>query len=214
MSDIFNPKKENFNNPYFKNMCEYNDLVDDFKNDYEGTWAKFADEKIDWFTPYDTILDESNAPFYKWFSGGTMNVAHQCVDRHLSTKKNKAAIIFEGDNGDQRILTYRELSYEVNKTANMFKNKFSIKKGDRVVVYMPMIPEAAVTMLACAKIGAIHSIVFGGFSAEALKDRIIDAQASLVVTADGAFRKGKPYMLKPVVDIALIEGCECVKMFV
>ena len=211
MNDIFNPKKERFNEPAFKNMCEYKDLVEDFKNDYEGTWAKFADEKIDWFKKYDTVLDESNAPFYKWFSGGQMNVAYQCVDRHLKTKKNKAAIIFEGDNGDQEIITYRELAYRVSKTANMFKNQFDIKKGDRVVVYMPMIPEAAITMLACAKIGAIHSIVFGGFSAEALKDRIIDAQAKLVVTADGAFRKGKPYMLKPIVDIALKSGCECVK---
>jgi len=211
MDNIFNPLKSRFNNPAFKNMCEYNDLMNEFKTDYEGTWAKFANEKIDWFKPYDTILDETNAPFYKWFVGGKMNVAHQCVDRHLATKKNKAAIIFEGDNGDQRIITYRELAYEINKTANMFKNQFDIKKGDRVVVYMPMIPEAAITMLACAKLGAIHSVVFGGFSAEALKDRIIDAEAKLVVTSDGAFRKGSPYMLKPVVDQALESGCECVK---
>ena len=210
-NNIFNPKKERFNNPLIKNMCEYKDLVDEFKNDYKGTWGKFANEKIDWFKPFNQILDESNAPFYKWFIGGQLNVAHQCIDRHLKTKKNKAAIIFEGDNGDQQILTYRELAYEVNKTANMFKNQFDIKKGDRVVIYMPMIPESAVVMLACAKIGAIHSIVFGGFSAEALKDRIIDAQAKLVVTADGAFRKGKPYMLKPVVDEALKTDCECVK---
>ncbi len=211
MSNIFNPKKERFNDPLIKNMCEYKELVEEFEKDYEGTWAKFADQKIDWFEKYDTILDESDAPFYKWFVGGKMNVAYQCVDRHLKTKKNKAAIIFEGDNGDQRILTYRELSYEVSKTANMFKNRFGIKKGDRVVIYMPMIPEAAVSMLACAKIGAIHSVVFGGFSAEALRDRIIDAGAKLVVTADGAFRKGKPYMLKPVVDDALKTGCECVE---
>ncbi|MBD3841371.1 MAG: acetate--CoA ligase [Campylobacterales bacterium] len=211
MGNIFNPKKEMFSEPLFKNMCEYKELVEEFQNDYEGTWAKFADEKIDWFEKYDTILDESNAPFYKWFVGGKLNVANQCVDRHLATKKNKAAIIFEGDNGDQRILTYRELAYEVNKTANMFKNEFGVAKGDRVVIYMPMIPEAAVAMLACAKIGAIHSVVFGGFSAEALRDRIIDAGAKLVVTADGAFRKGKPYMLKPVVDDALSHGCECVE---
>jgi acetyl-CoA synthetase len=211
MSELYNPKKEMFNDPLIKNMCEYKELVEEFEKDYEGTWAKFADEKIDWFKPYDKILDESNAPFYKWFSGGELNVAHQCVDRHLDTKKNKAAIIFEGDNGDQQIITYRELAYEVNKTANMFKNNFGIKKGDRVVIYMPMIPQAAISMLACAKIGAIHSVVFGGFSAEALRDRIIDASASLVVTADGAFRKGKPYMLKPVVDKALETGCECVR---
>ncbi len=211
MSDIFNPKTERFDRALIKSMSEYKDLVAEFDNDYEGTWAKFADEKIDWFKPYDKVLDESNAPFYKWFSGGEMNVAHQCVDRHLESKKEKTAIIFEGDNGDKKTLTYGELAEEVNKTANMFKNQFDIKKGDRVVVYMPMITEAAVVMLACAKIGAIHSIVFGGFSAEALRDRIIDAQAKLVVTADGAFRKGKPYMLKPVVDQALESGCDCVQ---
>jgi len=211
MAEIFNPKKKMFNDPLIKNMCEYNELVEKFEEDYEGTWAGFADEKIDWFKPYEKVLDDSNAPFYKWFVGGKLNVANQCIDRHLDTKKNKAAIIFEGDNGDQRILTYRELYYEVNKTANMFKNRFGIKKGDRVVIYMPMIPEAAVCMLACARLGAIHSIVFGGFSADALRDRIIDAGAKLVVTADGAYRKGKPYMLKPVVDKALSQGCECVE---
>ena len=211
MNSIFNPKKERFNNPLIKNMCEYKELVEKFENDYEGTWSDFAKQKIDWFEPFDTVLNESNAPFYKWFEGGKLNVTYNCIDRHLKNKKNKAAIIFEGDNGDKRILTYLELAYEVSKTANMFKNEFNVKRGDRVVIYMPMIPEAAIVMLACAKIGAIHSVVFGGFSAEALRDRIIDANATLVVTADGAFRKGKPYMLKPIVDTALEKGCECVK---
>jgi acetyl-CoA synthetase len=209
--EIFNPNLEQFHNSPIPNMEAYHSLVKEFETNYEETWAKFANEKIDWFKPYDTILDKSNAPFYKWFSGGELNVAHQCIDRHLATKKNKAAIIFEGDNGDQQILTYRELAYEVNKTANMFKNEFSVKKGDRVVVYMPMIPESAVVMLACAKIGAIHSIVFGGFSSEALKDRIEDAEAKIVITADGAFRKGKPYMLKNVVDEALSNGGESIE---
>ena len=211
MSTLFKPKQEMFNNPAFGSMEDYKKLVDKFDNDYEGTWASFADEKIDWFKKYDTVLDESNAPFYKWFSGGHLNVAHQCVDRHLDTKANKTAILFEGDNGDSEHITYGDLATRVNKTANMFKNEYGITKGDRVVVYMPMIPEAAVTMLACAKLGAIHSIVFGGFSAEALRDRIIDAGAKLVVTADGAYRKGKPYMLKPVVDTALESGCECIE---
>jgi acetyl-CoA synthetase len=192
-------------------MEDYKQLVEKFDNDYEGTWASFADDKIDWFKKYDTVLDESNAPFYKWFSGGQMNVAHQCVDRHLATKSDQTAILFEGDNGDSEHITYGDLANRVNKTANMFKNQYGITKGDRVVVYMPMIPEAAVTMLACAKLGAIHSIVFGGFSAEALRDRIIDAGAKLVVTADGAYRKGKPYMLKSVVDTALESGCECIQ---
>ncbi len=211
MSELYYPNKELFKDAAIKSMDEYWDLVKQAEEDYEGFWAKYAKEKIDWFKPFTKVLNEENAPFYKWFEDGELNVAYQCVDRHLATRKNKAAILFEGDNGDQQTLTYRELYYEVNRTANMFKNEFGIKKGDRVVLYMPMIPEAAISMLACAKIGAIHSVVFGGFSAEALRDRIIDAEAKLVVTADGAFRKGKPYMLKPVVDKALEEGCECVE---
>lgn len=211
LEEKYYPNEEHIKNASIKNMDEYHKLMNEAKEDYEGFWSRFANEKIDWFSPFSQVLDESNAPFYKWFVDGKLNVAHQCIDRHLSSKANKAAIIFEGDNGDKRILTYLELAHEVNKTANMFKNEFGIQKGDRVVLYMPMIPEAAIGMLACAKIGAIHSVVFGGFSAEALRDRIVDAEAKLVVTADGAYRKGSPYMLKPVVDEALSAGCECVK---
>ncbi len=207
----FYPNKEISKNALIKNMCEYRDLMQEAKEDYEGFWDRFAKEKIDWFEPYTQVLDESNAPFYKWFIGGKLNVTHQCIDRHLDKRKNKAAIIWEGELGEKRVLTYLDLYYEVNKTANLLKNQFGIKKGDRVVIYMPMIPEAAIAMLACARIGAIHSVVFGGFSAEALRDRIIDAEAKLVITADGAFRRGKPYLLKPVVDEALKEGCECVE---
>ncbi|DAB40972.1 MAG TPA: acetate--CoA ligase [Sulfurovum sp. UBA12169] len=211
LQEIYQPNPQYASIAAIKSMDEYHALMNKAKEDYEGFWGDYAKEKIDWFKPFDMVLNESEAPFYKWFEGGQLNVAHQCIDRHLLTRKNKAAIIFEGDNGDQQVLTYRELAYEVNKTANMFKNQFGITKGDRVVLYMPMIPEAAISMLACAKIGAIHSVVFGGFSAEALRDRIIDAQAKLVVTSDGAYRKGNPYMLKPVVDEALSTGCECVK---
>jgi len=215
MSDIvkptFQPNREFAKNARIKNMCEYNDLQTWAHEDYEGFWGHFANEKIDWFEPYTNVLDESNMPFVKWFEGGKLNVAHQCIDRHLESRKNKAAIIFEGDRGDKQVVTYLELYYNVNRMANLLKNEFGIKKGDRVVIYMPMILEAAYAMLACTRIGAIHSIVFGGFSAEALRDRIIDAEAKLVITADGAFRKDKPYMLKPVVDDALSHGCECVK---
>ena len=206
---FFYPKKEMFNNPEFKNMCEYYDLVDNFKNDYEGTWAKLAKDKLTWFEDFKITLDEEKAPFYKWFVGGKINASYQCIDRHLEDKKNKVAIIWEGDNGEKRVITYLELYKEVNKFANLLKS-FGVKKGDRVVLYMPMIPEAAFAMLACARIGAIHSVVFGGFSAEALKDRILDANAKVVITADGAFRKGKPYLLKPVVDKA-IEDVDCVE---
>ncbi len=209
--EIFYPNKELLGDAAINSMEQYRELVKKADEDYEGFWADLAKEKIDWIKPFEKVLNEDNAPFYKWFEDGKLNVAYQCVDRHLKDKKNKAAIIFEGDNGDQRTLTYRELYYEVNRTANMFKNQFNVKKGDRVVLYMPMIPEAAISMLACAKIGAIHSVVFGGFSSEALRDRIIDAEAKLVVTSDGAYRKGKPYMLKPVVDKALESDCDCVK---
>ncbi len=208
---IFKPNKELAKNARVKNICEYNELMEFAKEDLQGFWAKFADEKIEWIEKYSKVLDESNAPFYKWFLGGKLNVSAQCIDRHLNSRKNKAAIIFEGELGDKKVITYRELYYEVNKTANLLKNKFNIKKGDRVVIYMPMIPETAFMMLACARIGAIHSVVFGGFSAESLRDRIIDAQAKLVITSDGAYRRGKPYLLKPVVDEALSNGCKCVE---
>ncbi len=209
MSQVFEPNREFSRDARIKNMCEFKELRLQAEEDFEGYWDKMAKEKIDWFEPYDTVLDESNAPFYKWFNGGKLNVTHQCLGRHLKTRKNKAAIIWEGEDGSKRIITYLQLYYRVNRLANLLKNKFNIKKGDRVVLYLPMIPEAAFAMLACAKIGAIHSIVFGGFSADALRDRVQDAQAKLVITADGAFRRGKPYMLKPVVDEALKEGCEC-----
>ena len=211
MSQVFAPNREFSKDARIKNMCEFKELSLQAEEDFEGYWDKLAKEKIDWFEPYDTVLDESNAPFYKWFGGGKLNVTHQCLGRHLKTRKNKAAIIWEGEDGSKRIITYLQLYYRVNRLANLMKNKFDIKKGDRVVLYMPMIPEAAFAMLACAKIGAVHSIVFGGFSADALRDRVIDAEAKLVITADGAYRRGKPYMLKPVVDEALKKGCECCK---
>ncbi|MFT7824148.1 MAG: acetate--CoA ligase [Sulfurimonas sp.] len=211
LKDLYQPNKAFAKQARIKNMCEYKELVEAANEDYEGFWSAYAAEKIDWFEPFANVLDESNAPFVKWFEGGKLNVAHQCVDRHIESRKNKAAIIFEGDRGDKQIITYLELYYQVNKFANLLKEDFGVKKGDRVVIYMPMIPEAAFAMLACAKIGAIHSIVFGGFSAEALRDRIDDAEAKVVITADGAFRKTKPYMLKPVVDTALADGKSCVE---
>ena len=200
---VFQPNKEFAATARIKNLCEYQALQDAAMEDYEGFWGNYAKEKLTWIEPFTKTLDESNFPFVKWFEGGKLNVAAQCIDRHLDTRKNKAAIIFEGDRGDKQIITYLELYYNVNRFSNLLKNEFGVKKGDRVVIYMPMIPEAAYAMLACARIGAIHSIVFGGFSAEALRDRIADAEAKVVITADGAFRKDKPYMLKPVVDEAL-----------
>lgn len=211
-NQLFKPNREFARNARIRNMCEYEDLCYEADSDYEGFWAKQAREKIHWFKDFNRVLNDDNAPFYKWFEGGKLNVSYQCIDRHLHTKKNKVAIIFEGEMGDYKVITYRKLYTEVNKTANLLKNHFDIKKGDRVVLYMPMIPEVAIVMLACARIGAIHSVVFGGFSPEALRDRIKDTEAKLVVTADGAFRKGKPYMLKPAVDKALENNaCPSVK---
>ena len=211
IKQIFEPNVEFAKTARVGSMDEYHALMNKAKDDYEGFWAKFADEKIDWFSPYKKVLDESDAPFYKWFVDGKLNVSNQCIDRHLADKGDKTAILFEGDRGDVEKITYKQLSVRVNKFANLLKNKFGVKKGDRVVLYMPMIPEAAYAMLACARIGAIHSIVFGGFSSEALKNRVEDASAKLIITADGAYRKGKPYLLKPVVDKALKNKIDCVE---
>jgi acetyl-CoA synthetase len=200
---VFKPNREFAKEARIKNMCEYQALQDYATEDYEGFWGDAAREKLDWIEPFTNVLDESKAPFVNWFDGGKLNVSTQCIDRHLHVRKNKAAIIFEGDRGDVQTITYLDLYKHVNRFANLLREDFHVKKGDRVVIYMPMIPEAAYAMLACARIGAIHSIVFGGFSSEALRDRIEDAEAKVVITADGAFRKEQPYMLKPVVDAAL-----------
>ena len=209
--EIYYPNPEFSAQARIKSMDEYWALQNQAKDDYEGFWDGYAKEKIDWLEPYSKVLDESNAPFYKWFTNGKLNVCNQCVDRHLKDKADDVAILFEGDRGDVEKITFKQLSQRVNRFANMLKEQFGVKKGDRVVLYMPMIPEAAYAMLACTRIGAIHSIVFGGFSAEALRDRIEDAEAKVVITADGAYRKGKPYLLKPVVDKALEGGGDSVE---
>ena len=209
---IYYPSKEFSDNAAVKSMDEYNRLQDFAKSDYEGFWDSFAREKITWIEPYTKVLDESNMPFVRWFEGGKLNVSEQCIDRNLADKADKTAILFEGELGDIQKISYKQLSVNVNKTANLLRNRYGLEKGDRVVIYMPMIPEAAYMMLACARIGAIHSVVFGGFSSDAIRDRIIDAEAKLVVTADGAYRRGKPYLLKPAVDEALDQGgCDSVE---
>jgi acetyl-CoA synthetase len=173
----------------------------------ERFWAKMAREHVSWFTPWKRVL-QWKPPSAKWFVGGKLNVSYNCLDRHTDGKnawrKNKAAIIWEGEPGDSRVLTYGELHREVCKFANVLKG-LGVKKGERVAIYMPMVPELAIAMLACTRIGAPHSIIFGGFSAEALRDRIVDAGAKVVITADGGFRKGAAFPLKGAVDEA-IEG--------
>ncbi|RMG56879.1 MAG: acetyl-coenzyme A synthetase, partial [Gammaproteobacteria bacterium] len=176
--------------------------------DHEGFWMDLAREEVDWHKPFTEGLDESNAPHYRWFADGVLNVSYNCLDRHLESRGDKTAIIFEGEPGDTRHITYRELYEEVCEFANALRAQ-GIEKGDRVVIYMPMIPEAVVAMQACARIGAIHSVVFGGFSAEALKDRILDAGARMVITADGGHRGGRIIELKNAVDTAVSE-CQCV----
>ncbi|NCO74519.1 MAG: acetate--CoA ligase [Cyanobacteria bacterium] len=169
-------------------------------------WEELAEKELHWFQKWDQVLNWSNPPFAKWFVNGKINLSYNCLDRHLTTwRRNKAAIIWEGEPGDSRTLTYAQLHREVCQFANVMK-QLGVKKGDVVAIYMPMIPESAIAMLACARIGAVHSVVFGGFSAEALRDRINAAEAKLVVTADGGFRKDKVVALKTQVDSAIADN--------
>ena len=179
-------------------------------DDYVGFWADLAAVEIDWHRPFTVPLDDARAPNYRWFTDGQLNVAHNCLDVHLAGRADKVAIIFEGEPGDIRRLTYAQLHQEVCQFSNALKAQ-GIGRGDRVIIYMPLIPEAVVAMLACARIGAVHSVVFGGFSANAVKDRIEDAGAKMVITADAGWRGGHAVELKQAVDKALADGCESVQ---
>ena len=184
-------------------------LYDEANTDYQGFWARQAAELIDWSQAWHTIC-EWNLPYSKWFVGGQLNVSHNCLDRHVTAGKgDKVAIHWEGEPGDQRTITYAELLAEVQRFANALKD-LGVAQGDRVNIYLPMIPEAAVAMLACARIGAAHSVVFGGFSAQSLTDRINDAEAKVLITADGGYRRGEVFPLKPAADEA-IAGCPTIE---
>ena len=199
---LFQPPAEFSQKAHIKNLEEYQALYDKAKADPQAFWAELATQELDWFQKWDAVLDWQ-PPFAKWFVNGKINISYNCLDRHLTTwRKNKAALIWEGEPGDSRTLTYAQLHREVCQMANVIKD-LGVQKGDRVGIYMPMIPEAAIAMLACARIGAVHSVVFGGFSAEALRDRLNDGQAKLVITADGGFRKDTAVGLKAQVDKAL-----------
>lgn len=202
---LFQPPADLAAQAEIKSAEEYEQLYAKAEADPQAFWAELAEKELDWFEKWDTVLDWQ-PPFAKWFVGGKLNITYNCLDRHLKTwRRNKAALIWEGEPGDSRTLTYAQLHREVCQTANVLK-QLGVGKGDRVGIYMPMVPEAAIAMLACARIGAPHTVVFGGFSAEALKDRLNDAEAKLVITADGGFRKDKAVPLKTAVDKALADN--------
>jgi acetyl-CoA synthetase len=207
---VFKPSEDFSKNALIKNLEEYHKLVASFENDYEGTWSKLAQELISWDKPYTKVLNSSDAPFFKWFEDGFLNASYNCIDRHLPEKRNKVAIIFESDSGETAKVTYQELYEKVCQFANGLKT-LNLDLGDRVIIYLPMGIEAVVAMQACARIGLTHSVVFGGFSAKSIQERIIDAKAKLIITADAQNRGGKTIPLKPAVDEALsMGGCETI----
>ena len=202
---LFPPSAEFAQNATIKSFEEYQQLYAKAKADPQAFWAQLAEKELHWFEKWSEILDWQ-PPFAKWFVNGKINICYNCIDRHLTTwRRNKAAIIWEGEPGDSRTITYEQLHREVCQFANALK-ELGVKKGDVVGIYLPMIPEAAIAMLACARIGAPHSVVFGGFSADALRDRLNDAAAKVVITADGGFRKDKVVALKEQVDLALADN--------
>jgi acetyl-CoA synthetase len=208
---VFPPPADLVQNANVSGMAAYKALCDEAERDFEGFWGRMAREHVLWHKPFTKVLDESNAPFFKWFHDGEVNASYNCLDRHLKTQPDKVAIIFEADDGKITKITYKQLYHRVCQLANALK-AHGIKKGDRVLVYMPMSIEVVVAMQACARIGATHSVVFGGFSAKSLQERIIDAGATEVITADGQFRGGREIPLKPAVDEAFaMGGCDNVR---
>jgi acetyl-CoA synthetase len=197
--EVYYPSPEVLERAYIKN---YEEVYSRAMQDLEAFWAERAEE-LEWFRKWDRVLDDSNKPFYKWFVGGKINICYNAVDRHMKTwRKNKVALYWEAENGERRVLSYYDLYREVNRFANVLK-ALGVRKGDRVTIYMPRIPELPIAMLACARIGAIHSVVFAGFSVEALHTRIEDSKSRLVITADGGYLNGRIVETKRTVDEAV-----------
>jgi acetyl-CoA synthetase len=197
--EVYYPSPEVLERAYIKN---YEEVYSRAMRDLEAFWAERAEE-LEWFRKWDRVLDDSNKPFYKWFVGGKINICYNAVDRHMKTwRKNKVALYWEAENGERRVLSYYDLYREVNRFANVLK-ALGVRKGDRVTIYMPRIPELPIAMLACARIGAIHSVVFAGFSVEALHTRIEDSKSRLVITADGGYLNGRIVETKRTVDEAV-----------
>jgi acetyl-CoA synthetase len=208
---LFSPSAEFVKQANISGLDAYDKLCAEAEKDFTGFWGRLAREHVLWRKPFTQVLDESNAPFFKWFHDGELNASYNCLDRHLETQPDKTAIIFEADDGKVTKISYRHLYHNVCQLANALK-AHGVQKGDRVLIYMPMSIEVVTAMQACARIGATHSVVFGGFSAKSLHERILDAGATEVITADGQFRGGKEIPLKPAVDEAIaMGGCENVK---
>ena len=209
---VFPPSAATVRSARISGMEGYNALCAEAENDFEGFWARLARENLSWNKPFTQVLDESNAPFYQWFADGELNASYNCLDRHLGTPtEDKKAIIFESDDGKVTNVTYKELHAKVSQFASALK-EMGVQKGDRVVIYMPMTVEGIVAMQACARIGATHSVVFGGFSAKSLQERIQDAGAVAVITANYQLRGGKELPLKAIVDEGIaLGGCESIK---
>jgi acetyl-CoA synthetase len=211
---VFQPPQALVQSANIPGMDAYRAMCAEAESDFEGFWARHARKELQWTKPFTRTLDESGAPFFKWFDDGELNASANCLDRHLKSQPHKVAIIFEADDGKVTRITYRELYERVCRFANGLKAR-GIRKGERVLIYMPMSIEAVVAMQACARIGATHSVVFGGFSAKSVQERIVDAGAVALITADGQMRGGKEIALKPACDEAIaMGGCEMLKTVV